>query len=42
MTDRTSTRLYFVAGLLAALVLVALGCLTVGLALLAWLGLSGV
>jgi len=42
MTDRTSTQTYFLVGLLAALVLVALGCLTVGLALLAWLSLGGV
>jgi len=42
MTDRTSTQLYSLAGLLAALAVVALGCLTVGLALLVWLSLGGV
>jgi len=42
MPDRTSTQLYFLVGLVAALAVVALGCLTVGLALLAWLSLGGV
>jgi len=42
MTDRTSTRWYALVGIVTALAVVALGCLTVGLALLAWLGLSGV
>jgi len=42
MTDQPSTQLYFVVGIITALAVVALGCLTVGLALLAWLGLGGV
>jgi len=42
MTDRTSTQLYAFVGIVTALAVVALGCLTVGLALLAWLSLGGV
>jgi len=42
MPDRTSTQLYFIVGIVTALAVVALGCLTVGLALLAWLGLGSV
>jgi len=42
MTDRISTQPYFVVGLVTALAVVALGCLTVGLTLLVWLSLGGV
>jgi len=42
MTDRTSTQLYFIVGIVTALAVVALCCLTVGLALLVWLSLGGV
>jgi len=42
MPDRTSTQLYALVGIVTGLAVLALGCLTVGLALLAWLGLGGV
>jgi hypothetical protein len=42
MTDQPSTQLYAFVGIVTALAVVALGCLTVGLALLAWLSLGGV
>jgi len=42
MTDHSNTRWYALVGVVTALAVVALGCLTVGLALLAWLGLGGV
>jgi len=42
MTDHTSTQTYLLVWIVTALAVVALGCLTVGLALLAWLSLGGV
>jgi len=42
MPDRTSTQLYFLVGIVTGLAVVALSCLTLGLALLAWLSLGGV
>jgi hypothetical protein len=36
------TQLHALVGIVTALAVVALGCLTVGLALLVWLGLGGV
>jgi len=42
MTDPISSRWYALVGIVTALAVVALGCLTVGLALLAWLSLGGV
>jgi len=42
VTDSTSTQLYFLVWIVTALAVLALVCLTVGLALLVWLGLGGV
>jgi len=42
VTDQPGTQLYFIVGIVTALAVVALGCLTVGLALLVWLSLGGV
>jgi len=42
MTNHISTQAYLLIGIVTALAVVALGCLTIGLALLAWLSLGGV
>jgi hypothetical protein len=42
MSDQHSTQLYALVEIVTALAVVALGCLTMGLALLAWLSLGGV
>ena len=42
MADQSDTHRYALIGIVTALAVVALGCLTLGLALLAWLSLGGV